>query len=149
MGRPKGSKNRKLTALGIDANSREWIGYRDHRLSAKGRGIPFRFTYEEWVSLWKTSGKFHLRGIYQGCYVMARFGDKGAYEVGNVVIIPTGENLADAHRGNQYRLGNKRSKAEREKTSKSLKKFYADPSNQRRHSEWTREGWKKRKRDRR
>ena len=54
------------------------------------RGIEFRLTYEEWLEIW--GDKLPLRGRTKGCYVMARHGDQGAYEIGNVKIIPREEN---------------------------------------------------------
>jgi hypothetical protein len=56
------------------------------RRGAKRRGIPFLFTFEEW---WE----------------MARYGDVGAYEVGNVKIIPFGDNVREAQVGNQHTRG--------------------------------------------
>lgn len=58
-----------------------------HKGDAKRRGIPFRLTFEEWLGIWMASGRFNQRGNRRGYYVMARYGDRGAYEVGNVRII--------------------------------------------------------------
>jgi hypothetical protein len=68
----------------------------NHRRRAKHRGIPFLFTFDEWLSIWKDSGHFHERGNKRGQYVMARYNDKGAYEIGNVKIITAGENVSEA-----------------------------------------------------
>ena len=62
------------------------------RRAAKARGIPFRLTFEEWLEVWGASGHLHERGNEPGQYVMARFGDEGPYEVGNVKIITFEEN---------------------------------------------------------
>jgi len=71
--------------------------YRDHKSNSKRRGIPFRLTYEQWLGIWKASGKLHLRGRKRGQYCMARINDKGAYEVGNVEIILVQHNHSEAY----------------------------------------------------
>lgn len=58
-----------------------------HKHGAKKRGIGFEFTYEQWVTWWKKHlgpEWFTLRGRNTDQYVMARFGDKGPYAIGNV-----------------------------------------------------------------
>lgn len=69
--------------------------YQCHKGTAKHRGIPFLLTYEQWLEIWLESGKWHQRGWRRGQYVMARPGDKGAYEVGNVVIRLAEDNRAE------------------------------------------------------
>lgn len=61
---------------------------------AASRGVKFYLTYKEWLSVWKKSG--HPRNIN---FVMARFGDKGPYAIGNVKIITRGENVSEAQVG--------------------------------------------------
>jgi hypothetical protein len=61
--------------------------YNSHKYHAKRRGIGFNLTFEEWMTIWTESGKWELRGVRRGCYVMARFGDVGPYAIGNVKII--------------------------------------------------------------
>lgn len=56
------------------------------RNSANNRGIEWKFTFWEWWCIWRDSGKWEQRGIGQGKYCMARKGDVGAYEAGNVFI---------------------------------------------------------------
>ncbi|PWT77510.1 MAG: hypothetical protein C5B60_02430 [Chloroflexi bacterium] len=60
--------------------------YLKHRDSARFRGIPFLLTFKQWTEIWLASGKWDQRGNQRGKYCMARFGDQGAYEVGNVSI---------------------------------------------------------------
>lgn len=67
--------------------------YVSHRGHAQGRGIAFEFTFDEWWQIWESSGRWAERGIRRGQYVMARFGDQGAYAIGNVEIITCGENI--------------------------------------------------------
>jgi hypothetical protein len=69
--------------------------YDQHCGHAKRRGVKFLLTYEEWWLVWKQSGKWHRRGRRRGQYVMARFGDKGPYAVGNVKIITAAANLKE------------------------------------------------------
>jgi|ERR1035437_2882331 hypothetical protein len=69
--------------------------FRFQKKDAAYRGIPFLFTYEEWVKIWTDSNHAHEKGCHRGQYVMARFGDKGAYEIGNVRIATTEENHAE------------------------------------------------------
>lgn len=71
--------------------------YRAHIFSAKGRGIPFLMSFTEWFDMWWQSGHWHERGCRRGEYCMARYGDKGPYEVGNVRICTVEENGAEQH----------------------------------------------------
>lgn len=48
------------------------------------RGIEWKLTYEEWLDIW--GDKITQRGRGRGKYNMCRYGDTGAYEVGNVYI---------------------------------------------------------------
>lgn len=60
------------------------------------RHIAWNITFPEWWAIWQESGKWALRGRGKG-YCMARFGDSGAYEVGNVYICTCGQNFADSY----------------------------------------------------
>lgn len=62
--------------------------------NAKARGIPWRFTFEEWWGIWEPH--FSKRGRHSDDLVMARFGDQGAYEVGNVEIKTARANVREA-----------------------------------------------------
>lgn len=62
---------------------------------AKWRGIPFLLTFDQWWKLWQDSGHWNQKGRRKGEYCMARFGDKGAYELGNVRICTVEENHAE------------------------------------------------------
>ena len=79
-------------AYGIpDLDFRAW---KNHRDSAKRRGIPFRFSALQWRLWWRE----HLpegarRGRKRGDYVMARRGDTGAYEPGNVDCVTCSVNV--------------------------------------------------------
>jgi hypothetical protein len=62
-------------------------------LAADGSPVEFRMTFEEWLAVWLESGRYHLRR--SGGWCMARYGDLGHYEVGNVRIASPAENTAD------------------------------------------------------
>jgi hypothetical protein len=76
--------------------------YHVHRQDAKRRGIPFLMSFEEWWTVWQISGKWDERGPRKGQYVMARFGDAGAYERDNVKICPVRENMAERNKNHPY-----------------------------------------------
>lgn len=68
-----------------------WIAHRDN---AKRRGIPFRFSLLQWRVWWRLNlPAGSSRGRKRGQYVMARLGDRGAYEAGNVECITQASNL--------------------------------------------------------
>lgn len=98
MGRPKGSKNKSPSALlathfrlGLDPEQYRlpWgelrlpRDYRNQKMDAESRGVPFLLTFEEWLKIWVDSGHLYERGCRRGQYVMARFGDEGPYTAGN------------------------------------------------------------------
>ena len=68
------------------------------RGSAKRRGISFNLTFDEWYAIWQQSGKYDQRGKCKGQYVMSRYNDIGAYEVGNVFIQLHSDNINDARK---------------------------------------------------
>jgi hypothetical protein len=91
------------------------VPYTNQKVVAKQRGIPFLLTFEEWWEIWQTSGKWEQRGRRSDQYVMARFGDQGAYAIGNVRICTTQENniergklLSDETRKRMSEAGNAR-----------------------------------------
>jgi hypothetical protein len=77
-------------------------GFTQQRSNAKQRGIKFKLTFEQWLAIWKQSRRLPQRGRTKGKYVMARFGDKGAYEVGNVRIILFATNNREASLGRPH-----------------------------------------------
>src|SRR5262245_6855790 len=77
--------------------------YMAQRLNAKNRSIPFLLTFEHWLVIWVASGNLPNRGKGSGTYCMARHGDKGAYEVGNVSIVTNEKNIQDFERTPEYR----------------------------------------------
>ena len=86
------------------AYQRQWFKsprgrYHQHKSKATARGIPFLLTFEEWWDIWQASGKWKQRGTRRDQYVMARPGDQGAYERGNVRICLAGENTDEMRQG--------------------------------------------------
>lgn len=84
--------------------NRQWFKsplgrYHQHKGKSLYRGIEFLLTFEEWWDLWQTSGKWEERGRRKDQYVMARFGDQGAYELGNVRICLAGDNTDEMRLG--------------------------------------------------
>ena len=72
--------------------------YNAQRQRAKSRGIEWHFTFESWLSVWKSSGHLRERGKRLGQYVMSRRGDVGPYSPNNIVICTVSENFKDAYR---------------------------------------------------
>ena len=70
-----------------------------HKARAKQDNIEFKFTFEQWWDIWQQSGHWENRGKCKGQYCMSRYGDLGAYEIGNVFIQLTTQNTKDAHCG--------------------------------------------------
>lgn len=66
---------------------------------AKQRGIEFKLTFDEWLGWWKATGHYHERGKNKGKYVMARKGDSGAYELGNIECITHSRNCKVGNKG--------------------------------------------------
>jgi hypothetical protein len=73
--------------------------FTQHRSNAAQRRVSFELTFKEWWQIWKSSGKWALRGTHRGCYVMSRYGDVGPYASWNVFINLAEENFAAGHRG--------------------------------------------------
>jgi hypothetical protein len=68
--------------------------YFNQRRSAARRGVAWEISLPEWWGIWRSSGKYRLRGVGSG-YVMARWGDSGSYSVDNVRICTASENIRE------------------------------------------------------
>lgn len=73
--------------------------YRTHRSNAAKRGVEFLLTFEEWWQIWQDSGKWPERGAGPNKYCMSRYGDTGAYAVGNVFINRFAGNTSEGQAG--------------------------------------------------
>lgn len=69
--------------------------YRGQKSRAKGRGIAFLFTFEQWSEWWLTDDRWSRRGRKGGQLVMARHGDAGPYAPDNVACISPNQNSRD------------------------------------------------------
>ena len=69
--------------------------YAQQQSTAKMRSIAWKLTFPEWWKIWQDSGHYSERGRGGNRYAMCRFGDTGAYKVGNVEIITNAQNAAD------------------------------------------------------
>jgi hypothetical protein len=79
-----------------------WIAYQQQRKHATMiRGIEWKLEPLEWWQIWESSGHWHERGKLSHQYCMARKEDKGAYEIGNVIIITNAENHAMRNRNKE------------------------------------------------
>lgn len=71
--------------------------YQQQRKTALFRGISWNMTFPEWYSVWLESGHIDHRGTTLGSYCMARTGDVGPYEIGNVRITTVSDNHIEYH----------------------------------------------------
>ncbi len=69
--------------------------YKKQRQNAVDRGIGWRLSFVEWLSIWEESGHLEARGRAKGQYVMTRIGDVGDYRAGNVRIQTCTENIKE------------------------------------------------------
>ena len=60
------------------------------RHTSKQRGVEFKLTFEEWVAWWGDDFEHRGRRHYQ--LQMCRYGDEGAYELGNIYKASQSEN---------------------------------------------------------
>lgn len=67
----------------------------EQRVSRDGSPIEMRMTFAQWWNVWLKSNHYEQRGTGSNEYCMARTGDLGHYEAGNVHIITNRENLAE------------------------------------------------------
>ena len=78
--------NKNLDTKGVKPIRR----YSLQKASARSRGIEFNLTFSQWWEIWRESGKWLQRG--QRGFVMCRYNDVGAYEMGNVEIASASQN---------------------------------------------------------
>lgn len=78
-----GNRESKLTQAqkwkGDNPKRYAWLGQRN---TSKCRGVKFNLTFEEFVKFWGED--FELRGCKNDDLQMCRYGDTGAYEIGNI-----------------------------------------------------------------
>lgn len=79
---------------------RKKAAFRSQRWNAKRRGIEFKFCLVDWIEWW--GDDFELRGVHHGQLVMARNGDLGAYEIGNVFKCLSTVNIASGPKADPH-----------------------------------------------
>ncbi len=67
------------------------------KANARARGISWELTFEEWLEIWNTSGKWEERGNKADNYCMARKFDIGPYSKDNVEIIKGKRNSQESY----------------------------------------------------
>jgi transcriptional regulator with XRE-family HTH domain len=70
--------------------------FAEQRRNSRERGIIWNMTFADWWRVWVESGKWSQRGRGRK-FAMARYGDSGAYEVGNVYICTGAQNSSDQY----------------------------------------------------
>jgi hypothetical protein len=96
------TRKEELTTEELQAAQRSYEGKKKgiwRRKDRTGLQLEMRLTFDQWLSIWLESGKILMRGVWKGQYCMARKGDLGHYEVGNVFIQLASENARDAKLG--------------------------------------------------
>lgn len=87
------------------------VKWQQQRGAARQRGIVFDFPLLRWSLWWRTelakAGPGARRGCRRGEYVMARVGDAGAYEAGNVYLSTVEANSSAAHLGKRHGPGSR------------------------------------------
>ena len=76
--------------------------YTSHRRRAARSDIEFTISFEDWLSVWKSSGHYEERSPTG--YVMCRIGDTGPYSVDNVFIDTASNNKRQAWFNNKMAL---------------------------------------------
>ena len=92
------AKENARTAL-WRASHPQLVAYNQQRNHAKRRGIPFLLSYAEWIEWWGEDYAQRGRGIDALC--MARMGDTGSYELGNIYKTTNSQNGKDKSMSNQ------------------------------------------------
>jgi hypothetical protein len=67
--------------------------YVEHRANSAKRGIPFEFTFKQWMDAW--GDNYERMSIRNGGLVMCRYGDTGPYRVGNIYLASNSQNIKD------------------------------------------------------
>lgn len=70
------------------------------KTDAQGNPVEMRLTFDQWWSIWESSGHWQDRGRSAGKYCMSRLNDLGHYEVGNVFIQLHSQNISQIDRSN-------------------------------------------------
>ena len=74
-----------------------FLAYHNHRYNSRRRNIAFKFTFVQWWAMWEPHWERRGRQGDRLELVMARHGDVGAYELGNVSITSHSNNMIEWH----------------------------------------------------
>lgn len=94
----------QMMASGISRERTPLGAFSRQKKNARHRGIAWELRLWDWWQVWQASGKWDERGRGNG-YVMARYGDQGAYTLGNVKIITGSENASEANNKSGLPMG--------------------------------------------
>lgn len=75
--------------------------YDNQKRQAASRGIPWLFTYEDWLEVWLVSGKWLDRGRSPEQFCMCRYGDVGPYSLKNCFISTNEHNQRERWEGKE------------------------------------------------
>ena len=82
-----------IESIDIDDDKKLHQKFFNKRVNARKEGIPFSLTFEDFCSLVREAGLTSSQlGFSGNKYVLARYGDKGGYELGNCRFITQKEN---------------------------------------------------------
>jgi hypothetical protein len=76
----------EIKGMSIKARSEPILVYWRFSRYVKGRGIPFKITFDLWWQLWQESGKWSQRGASANCYCLARKSKDFGFVPDNVEI---------------------------------------------------------------
>lgn len=93
--------------------------------NAVQRGIEFKLTFEEWLAFW--GDDIDRRGRARHDLQMQRFGDRGAYELGNIKKGTPLENARTAGLCKQARNGLAKARQHQENLDRLMGEESADP----------------------
>lgn len=82
------AKRQQAAAWSLKNRKRKcWL---DQRATSKARGVDFKLTFEQYCEFWGED--FDRKGRNPNDLCMGRYGDEGAYEVGNIYKCTNAEN---------------------------------------------------------
>lgn len=72
------------------------------RVDKLGSPIHWNLSFVEWMKVWEESEHWHERGTSKGQYVMSRIDDIGHYEMGNIVIKLSTDNVSEGQKCRKF-----------------------------------------------
>lgn len=87
----------ELRELAEDIQDTPMYRFLNARRTKIRTGIEWELTFPQWWRIWQKSGKYEDYGRGEGKYMLVRKKNRGAYRVGNVVVMPANEFHAMVH----------------------------------------------------